>query len=168
MLRRYTRVLLFLTSYCPLLGIIMIDYLDNAYVLALLAALIALSIAFILRVFSELDRVSGAYGVVEGKVENTSKYVVQYFMAYLIPFFAVGDGGWEATAKYLLALGIMAFLYIRSDTIYINPTVALLGYNIYKISSQESDAVVITRRRIRERIEGPVVMAVDGVYYERR
>ena len=99
----------------------MIDYLDNAYVLALLAALIALSIAFILRVFSELDRVSGAYGVVEGKVENTSKYVVQYFMAYLIPFFAVGDGGWEATAKYLLALGIMAFLYIRSDTIYINP-----------------------------------------------
>ena len=168
MLKRYTRILLFLTSYCPLLGIIMIDYLDNVYVIATLSVIIALSIAFILRVFGELDRKSGAYGVVEGKVENTSKYIVQYFMAYLIPFFAVSDGGWEAAAKYVVALGIMAFLYIKSDVIYINPTVAMLGYNIYKVSSPESDVVVITRRRIREGVEGPVVLAVDGVYYERR
>lgn len=168
MLKRYTRILLFLTSYCPLLGIIMIDYSDNACVLAALAIVIALSIVFILLVFAELGRASGAYGVVEGKVENTSKYVVQYFMAYLIPFFAVGDGGWEAAAKYAVALGVMAYLYIRSDAIYINPTAALLGYNIYKVSTAESDAVVITRNRIRGRVEGPVVQAVEGVYYERR
>lgn len=168
MLRRHTRVLLFLTSYCPLLGIIMIDHLDNMYVVALLAAIIALSIVFIRRVFAELGRASGSYNVVEGKVENTSKYIVQYFMAYLIPFFAVVDGGWESVAKYLLALVIMAFLYIKSDAIYINPTMAMLGYNIYKISSAGSDAVVITRRRIRERVEGRVVLAVEGVYYERR
>lgn len=168
MLRRHTRILLFLTSYCPLLGIVMIDYLGNAYVVGALAAVIALSVAFILLVFRELAGKSGGYGVVKGKVENTSKYIVQYFMAYLIPFFAVGDGGWEATAKYVVALGIMAFLYIRSDVIYINPTVAMLGYNIYKVSSAESDTVVITRGRIRDRVEGPVVLAVDGVYYERR
>ena len=41
-------------------------------------------------------------------------------------------------------------------------------YNIYKVSSADSDAVVITRRRIRERVEGRVVLAVEGVYYERR
>lgn len=168
MLRRHTRILLFLTSYCPLLGIVMIDYLGNAYVVAALAAVMALSVAFILRVFAELGRASGTYGAVEGKVENTSKYIVQYFMAYLIPFFAVGDGGWEAAAKYVVALGIMAFLYIRSDVIYINPTMAMLGYNIYKVSSPESDAVVITRGRIRDRVEGPLVLAVEGVYYERR
>ena len=168
MLRRYTRILLFLTSYCPLLGIIMVDYADNMYVLAPLAAIIVLSIAFIRRVFGELEGTSGSYNVVAGKVENTSKYIVQYFMAYLIPFFAVVDGGWESAAKYLLALGVMAFLYIRSDAIYINPTVAMLGYNIYKVSSPASDAVVITRRRIRDRVEGPVVLAVEGVYYGHR
>lgn len=168
MLRRHTRVLLFLTSYCPLLGIIMIDYLDNMYVVASLAAIIALSIVFILCVFAELGRASGSYNVVEGKVENTSKYIVQYFMAYLIPFFAVVDGGWESAAQYLLALVIMAILYIKSDAIYINPTVAMLGYKIYKVSSADSDAVVITRGRIGERVEGRVVLAVEGVYYERR
>lgn len=168
MLRRHTRVLLFLTSYCPLLAIVMFDYLDNMYVVASLAAIIALSIVFIRLVFAELGRASGSYNVVEGKVENTSKYIVQYFMAYLIPFFAVVDGAWESVVQYLLALGIMAFLYIKSDAIYINPTVAMLGYKIYKVSSADSDAVVITRGRIRERVEGRVVMAVEGVYYEHR
>ena len=168
MLRRHTRVLLFLTSYCPLLVIIMIDYLDNMYVVASLAAIIVLSIAFIRRVFGELEETSGSYNVVKGKVENTSKYIVQYFMAYLIPFFAVVDGGWESVAQYLLALAIMAILYIKSDAIYINPTMAILGYNIYKVSSADSDTVVITRGRIRERVKGRVVPAVEGVYYERR
>ena len=167
MLKRYVRILLFLTSYCPLFAIFMIDYYDNAYILAGLAMSCVLSIALILAVFRALDKVSGAYIDIDGKVENTGKYALQYFMAYLIPLLAVGDFDVAYAVKYAAALGIMAYLYIQSDIIYINPTLAIMGYRIYKVSTPRGDAVVITRRRIRDRIETPLVQAVDGVYYER-
>lgn len=168
MFARYVRVLLFLTSYCPLFVIIMVDYLDNAYVLGGLAAAAALSIVLILVAFRSADRVSGAYAPVGSKVKNTNKYVLQYFMAYLIPLLAVGDFDLAYVAKYVMALVVMGYLYTRSDVIYINPTLVLMGYRIYRVRSPRGDEVVITKRPVRDRVEGPLVQVADGVYYGRR
>lgn len=167
MLERHVKALLFLTSYCPLFVIIMIDYYDNAYVLASLIAACVLSITFILVVFSTLNKVSGSYAPPDAKVQNTTKYVLHYFMAYLIPLLAVGDFDEAYVAKYVIALAVMAILYIRSDVIYINPTLILMGYKVYKVSSARGDEVLITKRRIRDRVDGPLVQMADGVYYGR-
>lgn len=168
MFARYVRVLLFLTSYCPLFVIIMVDYLDNVCVLGGLAVSAALSIAFILVAFRSADRVSGTHGLAGSKVKNTNKYVLQYFMAYLIPLLAVGDFDLVYAVKYAMALVVMGYLYIRSDVIYINPTLVLMGYRIYRVGSPRGDEVLITKRRIRDRVEGPTVRIADGVHYGRK
>lgn len=168
MFARYVKILLFLTSYCPLLAIIMVDYLDNVYVLGGLAGAAILSIVFILVAFRSADRVSGVYATAGGKIKNTNKYVLQYFMAYLIPLLAVGDFDLAYVAKYAMALVVMGYLYTNSDVIYINPTLVLMGYRIYRVRSPRGDEVVITKRPIQDHVEGPLVQIADGVYYGRR
>lgn len=122
----------------------------------------------ILLVFRTLDEISGERLPSDARVQNTTKYVLQYFMAYLIPLLAVGDFDAPYMAKYAIALAVMAVLYIRSDVIYINPTLVLMGYKVYKVSSARGDEVLITRRRMKGLVEGPLVKIADGVYYGRK
>nr|WP_270455396.1 hypothetical protein [Klebsiella quasipneumoniae] len=68
-------------------------------------------------------------------------------------------------------LVIMGIIYIKTDLFYANPSLALLGFNIYKVDINISEnviresVIVITRRKLEVGKMFSYIVLDDRVYY---
>ncbi len=68
-------------------------------------------------------------------------------------------------------LVIMGVIYIKTDLFYANPSLALLGFNIYKVDINISEnviregVIVITRRKLEVGKMFSYIVLDDRVYY---
>ncbi|EEO1774199.1 hypothetical protein VS68_24210, partial [Salmonella enterica subsp. enterica serovar Virchow] len=66
---------------------------------------------------------------------------------------------------------IMGVIYIKTDLFYANPSLALLGFNIYKLDISISEnkikegVIVITRRKLEAGSMFSFIVLDDRVYY---
>jgi hypothetical protein len=77
--------------------------------------------------------------------------------------------------RYILVLAalliIMGVIYIKTDLFYANPSLALLGFNIYKVDINISEntikegVIVITRRKLEAGKMFSYIVLDDRVYY---
>ncbi len=172
MLTRYIRLLLFLSSYYPLFAIVMITHYEQIEVFYILIPTIALSTIELLRVFRKLNKIGGNYkvgnnDVSQGIIENTGKATLQYFLTYIVPLLAFNLTDWQEFVTFGIIFFIIGVLYIKSDLIYLNPTLLLLRFNIYKVRLGEREIVVISKNNNKNRITNPVIEIGAGVYFER-
>jgi hypothetical protein len=74
----------------------------------------------------------------------------------------------------LLIIGI---IYIKTDLFYANPTLALLGYNIYEMTGSRNieikkdtyeHIVVITKNKISSNDEIQLLFLSDNIYFGRK
>jgi hypothetical protein len=119
------------------------------------------------RTFSKLEKIGGKFEKQKGRIENTGKYVLQYFLTYVIPFLTVEILDWQDLATYGIIFFIIGILYIKSDLIYLNPTLLLLRYNIFKVVTDEREIVIISKNHNNKIMSNPVIEIGTGVYYER-
>lgn len=178
MLTLLAKALLFFTSYCPLLLIVAVRNmgaleselgLEVAYgIVAAGAALFAVSLAAVRRIFGRYEQIRGRRNNLHGRTEGGEKHILLYFITYVIPFVAVDALDAYSIASYGIILAMTAFLYIRSGLVYLNPVLAVLGLNVYRVSTEERDVTVITKRRRRSGPRGEVIAVAEGVYYERQ
>ncbi len=67
------------------------------------------------------------------KVEDHNYEHLTFLTTYIIPLICFN----LASTRYVIALGILLFvigiIYVRTDKFYANPTLAVLGYRLYKI-----------------------------------
>lgn len=166
MLNSNVRILLFLTSYFPLFVIIMIRHHQQVEVFYVLVPTIILTTAAMFKVFSSLNKTGGQYIDSQARFENTGKHTLQYFLTYVIPFVVTEITKWEELATYGIIFFVIGALYIKSDLIYLNPTLLLLRYNIYKVITKEKEMVIITKHS-NNNIINPIVEIASGVYFER-
>lgn len=178
MLTLYAKVLLFSTSYCPLLLIVAVrnwEALESGLGLAAAAGAVAAgavvfaaSLVTVHRVFGRYERIRGRRNDLHGRTEGGEKHTLLYFITYVIPFVAVDALDAYSVASYGIILAMTAFLYVRSGLVYPNPVLAVLGLNVYRVSTEERDVTVITKRRRRNGPRGEVIAIAEGVYYERQ
>lgn len=172
------KVLLFATSYCPMLPVIVIkDYeaLEShlGHAEAMCAVVISLSTVAVLTfttwiIFGRYERLRGQRSNLHGVTEASEKHVLLYFITCAIPFVTVDTTDPYNIASYLIILALMAFLYVRSGLVYLNPVLALLKLNIYKVSVAGKDAILITRNQSRRDPAAEIITMTEGVYYERQ
>lgn len=142
-----TRLLLFLSSYAPLLVILSIrDSFGVPWARIALLLVAAGSVAALALVLFATQRFT-AHSIAVQSVERRDGEAVGYIVAYLLPFL---DGYDDMRSRISMGIlfAVLGVLYVHSNLIYMNPILNVVGYHLFDV--QDSDgktSVVITRRR---------------------
>lgn len=166
MLRRYVKIILFLSSYIPLFLIIIIRNYENLYLIMFFGSLIVASSILLILTIRQAGRVSGIYMKID-RIENLNMASLAYLGSYVIPFLATELLEIRDVLSFGVLLGIIAVIYVRSDLIYLNPMLNILGFNLYKVYSEGSSVVMITKKRIKHADTEIVLPLAENVYLGR-
>lgn len=155
-LRFWASLILFLSAYSPLMIILIIkDYHPtNPGLLpqhpipsGILLLVAVLSIAAVLRSIKEID---GGLTVTVMKVSNKSGDMFGYTIPYMVSFMRMDLGSWQIIICLALLLTILFIMAYRTQTVFINPVLAVAGYMLLdctlKRNDKEIQAMVVTRQ----------------------
>ena len=158
-LRPWASLVLFISAYSPLLLILIIkDYAPvnpswlprNPVLSGLLLFVAVASSVAILRSVSEI---SGGLPVVVTKASNKSGDMFGYTIPYMLSFLRIDLGDWQTIASLLIFLAILFVMAYRTQTVFVNPILALAGYMLidctFKRGATEVQAMVITRHALK-------------------
>lgn len=107
------------------------------------------------------------------KVEDYNYEHLTFLTTYIIPLICFN----LASTRYVIALGILLFvigiIYVRTDKFYANPTLAVLGYKLYKINldtrfGQKDNIILITKDTIALNDEINTLALDKKVYFARK
>jgi hypothetical protein len=142
-----TRVILFLSSYAPLLVILAIrDSFQNIYVTLALLSVAALSVVILFVYFRQAQSLASDAFLVKAIISKDGE-AMGYIVTYLLPFFDIHFNEPANAISLGLVFLVLGVLYINSNMIYTNPILNLGGYHIYEIESADGKkSSLITRR----------------------
>lgn len=104
--------------------------LKNASSILSLLGLVA-GLYFYFRFENEVK--GGSLDVMKIEKSNSESYEHLVFLAtYILPFIGFTFDGPRKTIAYFLLLVVIGLIFIKTDKYYANPTLALLGYKLYK------------------------------------
>lgn len=164
-----TRVLLFLSSYAPLLVILGVrnafGHMKISYVLFGVAALSILGLVIYLSVARRLT----AHEIVVQQAVSKDGEAMSYIVTYLLPFLAIDSGNRADQISLAIVLLMLAVLYISSNLIHMNPMLNLGGYRILELDSQDGKrCTLITKRaHIRAGASITAVSLSDSILLEK-
>ena len=154
-LRPWASLLLFLSSYSPLILILIIKDYDpispnwlprNPVICGFLLFVAIASSAAILHSMREI---SGGLPVVVTKAANKSGDMFWYTIPYMLSFLKVDLGDWQTITGLLILLSILLVMVYRTQTVFVNPILAIAGYMLidttFKRGDHEVQAMVVTR-----------------------
>jgi hypothetical protein len=82
------------------------------------------------------------------QIEDRGEDIGNYLVAYLLPFLAVPEPSVGDSVAYIGFLLIAGLIYIRSDLVYVNPLLYVLGFRVSKVSTvQGYSGILISKRR---------------------
>lgn len=170
MMKRISLTILFFVSYIPLFLILFIQNFQSIYkdgklkttaqiildnlipAICLGLSILALVLYFIISTLVQRYGFKTPEKVI--KVRNTGVEYLSYLGTYIIPFIGTKfDTINSSIATWVLIL-LICLIYPKTNLIYANPTLALFGYNIYKVNlekDQDEEVVVITKVKLKKR-----------------
>lgn len=77
------------------------------------------------------------------KIENVNWEHLTFLTTYVIPFVTFNFNEERNGLIFFLLLFIIGLIYVKTNMFYTNPTLALLGYQIYKVSTTNRENVII-------------------------
>lgn len=149
MLNRRMTVLLFLSSYMPLFGLLALrSYNKSDAVFSLSLALLGTAMVGLAGfLLSAALTTTDRHRVLEA--EQRDGDVAAYAATYLLPFLTVAEGGWRDVLALAIFIAIIGILYVNSSMVYVNPILAACGYHLYRVKTTTApagDAVTDVRR----------------------
>lgn len=83
------------------------------------------------------------------EIENVNFESVTFLATYIVPLACIDLDKDRSALMLIIILILIGWIYIKTNLFYTNPTLAVLGYHIYKISSDtKSDITIITKKKI--------------------
>ncbi|WP_447729296.1 anti-phage protein KwaA [Enterobacter asburiae] len=105
------------------------------------------------------------------RIEKINYEHLTFLATYIIPLITFDF----EKERYVLVLAalliIMGIIYIKTDLFYANPSLALLGFNIYKLDVSitggvnKTGIILITRRKLKENDMVSYIVLDERVYY---
>lgn len=140
--RTWAAVVMFVSSYSPLALILAIkDYDAKARSLQnprTCVGILLLSAASVLLLWLAMQSIRLGCPVTIKRISNRSGELVNYTIPYMISFFGFSLGNWQDLVSFAVFMVLMCFLTIRTQSIFINPLLALMGYGLYDIEFDEN------------------------------
>lgn len=101
------------------------------------------------------------------KVEDLSYEHLTFLTTYIVPLICFNLDN----IRYIIALFILLFvigqIYVKTDKFYANPTLAILGFRLYKLEVNGVSKVMITTQRINE-LDKVVFTTIDEKFVSGR
>lgn len=158
-LRPWAALLMFVSAYAPLLIILIIKDYDSkplsfmprhpllCLVLLVVAALSCIGVLW------SVTQIRSGLSVEVTKAANKSGEMFGYTIPYMLSFMRIDLGDWQTLLSLFIFLGMMFVVAYRTQTVFVNPVLALAGYMLidctFKRGTNETQAMVITRTPIK-------------------
>ncbi len=136
-------------GFSALTGVVLKNFSSVLSLLGLVAGLY-----FYFRFENEVN--GGSLNVMKIEKSNSESYEHLVFLAtYILPFIGFTFDGPRKTIAYFLLLVVIGFIFIKTDKYYANPTLALLGYKLYKTDAscrgaQYKNMVIISKSELHD------------------
>lgn len=137
-LRAWSSVFIFISAYFPLAVIFAIQDFDSklnnfshpsiVYTVLVIAALSCIVVWLSVR-----DIKVSSPPIMIKSVSNRSGELVNYSIPYMISFFVMDLGKTKLLLSFGFFMLIMYWLTLKTHNIFVNPVLALLGYNLYDV-----------------------------------
>jgi hypothetical protein len=146
MLATTARLVLFVSSYAPLLALFAVLESFGPGWPSIVCAVAAGASVLLLVIVWRLAGSTAADNVRLVSSRSRDGEVMAYFVSYVVPFAVV-----DASTRTKVALGlfavILAALYLRAAIFYIHPLLLIAGYHVYEAMTEaEVPVIVVTRR----------------------
>jgi hypothetical protein len=124
--------------------------LISTNVLPVISLVLIVVIAFCYLRFRYRIQSNVSLPVITKKVEDLSYEHLTFLTTYIVPLICFNLDN----VRYIIALFILLIvigqIYVKTDKFYANPTLAILGFRLYKVEIDGVSKVLITTQRIAE------------------
>lgn len=114
---------------------------------------------------------SGSLAFKITSIENVNHEHLTFLATYIIPLVCFNFDN----TRYIIVLSvvfiIIGAIYIKTNIYYANPTLALLGFRIYRIQIErtaDQDIIVITKNELTKNDKISIICFDEKVYYGRK
>lgn len=146
-------------SVLPLIGGKITAFFSGLWIVLTIGSLIMLGLVFYERTSREPEPMN-----IE-KARSRNDLITNYVLVYIFPFVVLDFSkfaNWVAFIVFLITIGI---IQVRSNHLYVNPVLGILGYNIYEAYTEERRMTLLIKGRIDESpIHVSTVELSHGVY----
>jgi hypothetical protein len=169
------RILLYCSSYLPLLVILLLWYWDTDPLLSLgLAACGVLVLAVLWWYFGRVIPSMSAAPVmlldVSGRAGDVAGYLITYILSLWL--LVVGTASWRQLVATILIFVLVGYIYVRSRLLYLNPTLTLLFrlelYDVVIEGRQGHFALLAYHRPTDRQVPLEVIDIGGGILVEKR
>lgn len=142
-LRLLPSLLIFLSAYSPLSVIFLIQDFDIeskqiAHPL-IVWSILGVSIISCILVWASVSLLkSSTPPIIVKSVSNRSGELINYSIPYMISFFVMDLGNIKLLLSFAFFMFIMFWLTMKTHNIFINPVLAVMGYNIYDVTYEKN------------------------------
>lgn len=104
------------------------------------------------------------------KVESINYEHLTFLATYVIPLISFEFSSARQLGVFVLLLFVMGVIYIKTDLFYANPSLALLGFQIYKVNGNfktgdRENIILISKCKIVENQSLNYIKLDDRIYY---
>jgi hypothetical protein len=165
-----SRLVLFVSSYAPLLALFAIlDSFGRGWPSVVCAAVAAASVLALWLVWSLIGRSAGSWQVLASS-RNRDSDVMAFFVTYVVPFAAAQDANVRTRVALAVFAVVIAALYVRSAIFYVHPLLLLAGLHVFEATTEAGiPIIVITRQRYLHQHQTLwTTLFAPGVYLEKK
>ena len=156
-IRFISSLLIFISSYSPLVLIFIIKDLDDSTFLPrhpiTAAIIVGLALLACLVVLLAANKIENGVPVKVTKVSNKSGDMFTYTIPYMISFYNFNLGDWRTLLSLFVFMSLMFALAYRTQQVFINPILALVGYGLYdcqfKDGAREVQGLLISKHEFQ-------------------
>lgn len=107
------------------------------------------------------------------KIENSNYEHLTFLATYIIPLISFDFESTRQLIVLAILLIVMGIIYIKTDLFYANPSLALLGFKIYKAdgyfkNGERNGIILITRDKLNVNDKVTHLKLDDRIYYVKK
>ncbi|MGL4739754.1 MAG: hypothetical protein ACRC41_02995, partial [Sarcina sp.] len=157
MISRLGKLILFMTSYIPLYIIFLVNnafelgdkyyklkvkyphgfgidfFIKSNMGISIITGILILILVFaliLLKVMLKQVRGASVYEYISDLKKGNDK-INEHIFVYIMPFIGFDSGTPKSFTVFVLIFILICFVAVKNDLVYINPTLYLLGYNVF-------------------------------------
>ena len=124
---------------------------ENVIPLACIASLLVGCFSFYDFIYTTKGSPELSFKIIQ--LENIEYEHLSFLTTYIIPLICFSFDNMRYVYIFIILLVVIGMIYIRTDLFYANPTLAILGFRIYKIkglfrNSERENIILITREEL--------------------
>lgn len=160
MFNKFIKWIMFITSYTPVILLLisqnwnkLIVSSNFKYILAISTFIIIGSFIYLSYTFNIKTKKIMSKAFYINKIENKTNEVINYLIVYLFPFMSIDISKPNHIVSFVILFFLIGIIYVNTNMIYINPILTyILKYNIYNVTSSDGSSKILLSKKSKSEL----------------